>query len=888
VLLNSGDAVGRYVVLAPAGTGGMGEVYKARDTRLNRIVALKVIGTGGGARSDLAQRFASEARAIAALNHPHICALYDTGCHDNQEFLVLEYLEGETLAQRLKRGPLSSRELLLYAIQIAEGLDYAHRQGVVHRDLKPSNVLLTKSAGAKLLDFGLAKLRTTTSHFDSISGLATKPLQITTEGAIVGTLHYLAPERLEGREADARSDVFAFGAILYEMITGRKPFEEKSQARLIAAILSDEPAPLQPPPGMPSALQWVVQTCLAKEPDARWQSMGDVARVLKGVPDTAPHAEPSPVPRRKRAFWMAVAFMAVAGVAAATGWLLRSLVSDPHRTRAAIMLSVLPPTDHAFALTESTVKNAQFAVAPDGQTIAFVARAGRVQQLWIRELSRPEPRMLPGTEGASFPFWSPDSRFIGFFADKSLKKVGLDGRSPITICQALNGRGATWHEDGTIVFSPENSTPLYRVSAASGNPAPLTALANGHLAHRWPQFLTGARVLFFVRSADPDLEGIYVTSLAQPDELRRVRANASSGLYASGRLLYVLDGALVAQPIDESTLTLSGEATPLGLRVSVSSALNPAVSVSTQGVLATWSSTGNLSELVWYDRQGQRLGTEGPADQYVDFRLSPDDRRLALSRVDRATNMPDVFVRDLGTSALNSVSSSRQTDATPIWSPDGGRLVFRSNRRGLHDLFERPSHGGGEDRLLYSSGFGMYPTDWSSERGAILFHFLARSTKHDIWILDPSRGSAEPLHQTPADEAQGQLAQGGRLAYVSDESGEMNVYVRALNESTGPINVSVDGGFDPRWRADGRELFFLSSNGTLMAADVTTEGPPQVLSRKKLFNTGIQEPTRPYLSNFAVTKDGRRFLINVPTEPPGSAPITVTLDWLSTVSSGSR
>ena len=540
-------------------------------------------------------------------------------------------------------------------------------------------------------------------------------------------------------------------------------------------------------------------------------------------------------------------------------------------------------------MSESSVRSAQFAVSPDGRAVVFVGAGDGGYQLWIRDLGRPEPRSIPGTSGASYPFWSADGHFVGFFADHFLKKVGLTGRPAQIICTAQNGRGGAWREDGTIVFSGDVATALFRTDANGVGPVALTRLAAGHLTHRWPQFLPDGRVLFFVRSKDINVQGIYVTSLATPQELHQVRATGSSGVYAADRLLFVVDGELVAQPMDLNTLRLSGEAVPVGLKVSVSSSNSSAVSAAGRDVLATWSSAGAMSELIWFDRNGRQLGKAGSPDRYVDFRLSPDDKRLAVSRVDPHSNMADLAVMDLERDgALTALSSSSQTDASPVWSPDGERLVFRSNRRGVHDLFERPSRGGGDDVFLYSAGFGMYPTDWSADGNTIVFHGLSKSTKHDIWAFDRAHRATTPLVQTPNDEAQGQLAPGNRLAYTSNESGTLQVLVRSLQANTGTTNVSVNGGFDPRWRADGRELFFISTDGTMMAVDVPLDDPIRPSPARQLFPTAFREASPPYLSGFVVTRDGQRFLLSKSIQPLGTAPITVTLEWLNRLGAADR
>jgi Tol biopolymer transport system component len=671
------------------------------------------------------------------------------------------------------------------------------------------------------------------------------------------------------------------------MMTGRKVFDESTQARVIAAILASDPARLRRPPNAPARLWWVMQHCLQRAPGDRWRSMGDVAKVLKDIASEGVEAPPPRQHERRRNAAFRTISAGLIGIALLGSWFAWSRAGGRSGPRPAVVASILPPPQTTFALT---ARSAQLALAPDGRSIAFIARAGGLQQLWIRDLGAQDARPLAGTTGASFPFWSPDGRWIGFFAGNGLRKVGLTGRPPVTICEALTGRGGTWVDNETIVFSPDNSTGLRKVSAAGGTPEPLTSLEPGHLSHRWPQALPGGNLLFFVRSADAVQQGLYVTSLAQPARPRRLRSAASSAVYASGALLYVIDGQLVAQAFDPSSLTLSGDATPLGVRVTVASTLNPALSASTTGALAAWHNVADSSDLVWHDRGGNRLGTAGSSDRYVDFRLSPDERRLAVSRVDAKTDTVDLVVFDLlNRAAPTSLSSSPQTDASPVWSPDGQRLVFRSNRQGVHDLFERPANGGGADRLLYSLGLGIYPTDWSAERDVILFHALGQKTRHDIWMVSPSApGRAQALYHTPAEEVQAQLGPGGRLAYASDESGVMNVYVRNVDDAAGPVNVSVDGGVDPRWRADGRELFFISPDGSLMSTEVSAAGPLRVMRTTRLFKTSIAPASPPYLSHYGVTRDGARFLIHVPFQPTNVSPLTLMIDWPSALSDRPR
>ena len=549
--------------------------------------------------------------------------------------------------------------------------------------------------------------------------------------------------------------------------------------------------------------------------------------------------------------------------------------------------AVLPPRGSAFALTDSTVKSAQFAVAPDGRSLVFVATTAGVRALWLQELRSTGARLLPGTSGASYPFWSPDGQFVGFFADGFLKKVSLAGRSPQIVCRAENGRGGAWSSDDRIVFAADAAVvALDRECDRRG----------AQSVHRKGCDITsrtaGRRCCL---TATCCCSSEATTRVCEVYTSRRSRARTSCVSFApptravqaaAGQLLFVLEGELVAQPLNPDTLQLSGEAVPLGLKVSTSSTMISPVSASRGDVLATWSSGDDLSELVWFDRRGTRSGTAGPPDHYVDFRLAPDERRVALARVDRASNTADLGMLDLGRNFVTALTSSSQTDASPIWSSAGDRLVFRSNRRGLHELFERPALDGGGERLLHSTTVGMYPTDWSPDGRTILFHVLDPATEHDIWRLDVATRAAEPLLNSKDDEAQGQLAHGGRLAYTSDASGQLQVYVRLVDSKGLAHNVSTKGGFDPRWRADGRELFFVSPDGMMMAADISSDGLPA--TPRELFRTEIQPTSAPYLSDFVVTKDGGRFLVKVPIEPPGARPITVTLNWLERLHGGAR
>ncbi|MGH9310074.1 MAG: protein kinase domain-containing protein [Vicinamibacterales bacterium] len=885
-----GDRIGRYEVVARAGSGGMGEVYKARDEQLNRFVALKVIAVGLGDRAEFRQRFTGEARAIAALNHPHICSLYDVGHHGDDDYLVLEYLEGETLATRLANGRLPLPELLGVAIEMADALDYAHRRGVIHRDLKPANVLLTRAGGAKLLDFGLAALRgAAAAGADAASGLTTKPVPLTAEGSFVGTLHYLAPERMDGREADARSDIFAFGAILYEMATGKRAFNEPSQARLIAAILAHDPPPIETIPATPPDLQWIVQNCLAKNPDDRWQSVADISRVLRRLA-RAPTAPAAGAARSRVSGWKWVAAAAIAGAALVAALAMRGLTDrtpggDAAEDSGGVVTFPVAPPSGGFGLTDSSVKSAQFALSPDGRVLAFVA-GEPVARLWLRTLDALEPHALPGTSGASYPFWSPDGRYIGFFAEERLKRIRVPGGPVETICEATNGRGGTWSRDNEIIFSPGTEHPLLRVRAAGASmPAPFLQLAPDQTAgHRWPQFLPdGRRLLFYVRSQDVAVQGIYVAPLDGSAKPRRLRAAATNGLYVKEMLLFVLDGVLMAERLNPESLNPEGEPISLGLPVGTSSSFYSAFSA-TDNVIATWSGE-STSELTWFDRKGKPMGTAVGRGHHIDFRLSPDEQRLAFSRVDPGGNTPDLWVVDLARDAASRVGSSSATDASPVWSPDGRNIVFRSNRAKAHALYSRPASQYGDDQLLYSAAHGMYPTDWSPDRSLILYHSRQPLTGIDIQAYDTVTRSVIPIVRTPLDEAQGQLGPAGLVAYTSDEPDGLNVFIRR-QQGGDFVRVSTKGGFDPRWRGDGRELFYIAHDGQMMSAEIS-HSPLNVIRTSRLFLTSVRPLGSPFSSDYVVSRDGQRFLIKQRLVLPESHPIAITIDWTRKLS-GSR
>jgi Tol biopolymer transport system component len=832
------------------------------------------------ASAESRQRFEREAKTISQLSHPHICALYDVGHEGETEYLVLEYLEGETLSDRLGKGVLPIDQVLRYGCEIADALDKAHRQGIVHRDLKPGNVMMTKS-GVKLLDFGLAKAVAPAAP----QQLTSFPTALTQEGTILGTFQYMAPEQLEGREADARTDIFAFGCVLYEMATGHKAFSGKSQASLISSIMSSEPAAISTlVPIAPPAFDRVVRTCLAKDPDDRWQSAGDVAKELKWVAEGSREeiAARRPAPRRQRLAWGAFAVAALAALVLGV-LVARQRPEAPRLFRS----SILPPENTRFDFRSSPM-----AVSPDGQQIAFVAQpAEGARQLWLRAFDALEARPLVGTEGANRPFWSPDSRFLGFFAGGKLKKIAVSGGSPQTLCEAPSGRGGTWNRDGMILFVPSTGERVYRVADSGGTASPVTRIdeSGGEVGHTWPFFLPDGRHFLFVSYAAraPRLEDASSVFLASLDSNERrllfhARSNVAyvpmSPAASHGHLLFWQSGALLARPFDAKRLRLTGEAFPVAEQVRFVGASGAAIfSVSENGVLAYQASPhGELSQLLWFDRSGKQLEAVGPAADYFHPRLSHDGRRVAVAIIDPQTANSDIWVYDLGRRVSTRLTFGPGVNIFPVWSPDDERIVFDSNRKGFHNLYQRAVSGTGQDELLLSSATHKFPTDWSAVTGLIAFFTTLPAA--DIWTLSVADRKATPFLATPFQEGSPQFSPDGRwLAYGSTESGTPEVFVQTFPASGGKWQISTAGGFYPRWRRDGKELYYVAPDGELMAVEVApgsgfAAGKPKPLfrTRIKVFDIGFQ---------YDVSPDGSRFLINTLDENAATSSITVVQNW---------
>lgn len=879
--LPPGSRLGRYEVVAHIGSGGMGEVYRARDLHLDRAVALKTIAPAYAPDPSAQPRFERERRLMATLEHPHICRLLDAGREAGVDFLAMELLEGESLAARLRRGPLPVPAAIGCAIEIADALAYAHRHAIVHRDLKPANVFLTPT-GARVLDFGLAKLRPAVSAPGASAAAQgdTVPLDGTRAGTLLGSASYMAPERLEGQDADPRTDIFGFGLILYEMLTGRPAFAARSAAALIAAILSSDPPPLGLAHPKAPDLEWIVRRCLEKDPDRRWQSMGDVQAVLRRLASHDPEGGlPAQSGARRLYLVLVAAALLLAGSAAGLGWLLAGRQAAPP-TSAPLAFTINPPIGGAFTPTEGSLRTAQLALSPDGGSLAFVAAGpDRIPRLWVRRFSAVLPQPLPGTEDATFPFWSPDGRHLGFFSRGFLRTIDLEGGPPRQLAPAGNGRGGSWNETGGILFAPDTTGPLRLVDTAGGNARDATVLdaARGENSHRWPTFLPdGRRFLFFVHSPtrQEQHDGIYLASVNGGAAKLLVRSDAGGVLQPPDRLLFVENGTLLAMRFDADSVAPVERPSAMADGVGVSSNLYAAVSVSGAGTIA-YASTAMISDLVWFDRRGQ-TETLAAIGQHVDFRLSPDGTAVAIAEVDRDANRADIFVMNLSRPGpKRRITDEPATDASPVWSPDGRRLVFRSNRELVHDLYLTPALSGPQ-QLFFRSADAKYPTSWSGAAELIAFHADHDISKWDVHVVSTRTGGAAPILDSKFDEVQGQFSPDGRwLAYTSNETREFEVYVREWPSGT-TEPVSVNGGSDPRWRSDGRELFYITPAGRLMAVGLDYRaGRLQSSQPKALFEVGEAEVTPPYTSIYDVSADGQRFLVRVPRQDVATTPLTV-------------
>jgi len=877
--LSPNTKLGPYEIVAPLGAGGMGEVYRARDTRLGREVAVKVLPEHLLQSEQAHQRFEREARSASGLNHPNICAVYDIGTHEGASYLVMELLEGETLAERLVRGPMPMEELLAVAIPLADALDRAHGSGLVHRDLKPGNVMLTPT-GAKLLDFGLAKGLDVSAPGDS-AATPTMTSPLTTAGMIIGTFQYMAPEQLEGQEADVRSDLWAFGSILYEMATGRRAFDGKTQASLIASILKEEPPPIPAvATGASPAFDHIVRRALAKQPDDRWQSARDLGAELRWVQsgaaeDAQPGRQTAAGGAAKIPAW-SWAVAALLGVALFVGgWLLHQ--PEPPPPPEVLRASVVLPSG-----TQLDSDNRSIALSPDGSVLAYAARLDSGGSgIWLRRLDSDVSQQLAGTEGASYPFWSPDGGHLGFFANGKLRKMPATGGTAVTVCDAADGRGASWGADEIIVFAPEAFGPLMKVAAGGGNPTPISAEERPDFTHRNPHFLPdGKRVLFYLgaSSSNHEDDGIYSLDLAT-GETSRVLAVRSEGLFVEpGYLAFVREGNLVVQPIDRNTLELSGEPVPLAEEVQFNSfRFAGTFTFARNGLLLHRSGSVQAeSQLTWFDFDGNELGQVGePALFWLFPDISPDGRRLAVT-VRRDDGKSNLWIYDLERGVGSRFTFGEEAGLVPKWSPDGSQLAFGN---GSGQILVKAADGLSQKRLVRDFASNGFATDWTPDGEQLIVWTQDAEYGGELGLLPlDGKGERQPLISTPATEFYGRLSPDGKwLAIISDASGSPELYVYSFPDAGGKWQVSSGGAGAYNWMPDGTGLVYQDLQQNLLRVPIVTSARGlSIGAAEALFGGRFGELAA---TTWDVAPDGRRLLIAVPVNSGAAPTLNLVSNW---------
>ncbi|HEX6159507.1 MAG TPA: protein kinase, partial [Thermoanaerobaculia bacterium] len=789
----------------------MGEVYKARDTRLDRTVALKVLPAHLSSDEELRRRFEMEARAISAISHPNICTLFDIGQHEGQEFLVMEYLQGETLAERLTHGALPLEDVIRIGTEVADALEKAHRQGIIHRDLKPSNIVLTRS-GAKLLDFGLAKWMPSEGTLLGGNNEVTERQPLTTQGTLLGTIPYMAPEQLEAKPIDRRTDIFAFGAVLYEMATGQRAFNANSNASLIAAIMREDP----PPPSRlrdltPHGLDSIIRTCLLKEPDDRFQSAHDVKLALEMV--AGGPMEPRAERRKRSRLWP----MVLGALALAMMLLAAALWPKKEAARAPYRFGVHPPNGSTFP---SLGEGGGFALSPDGRQLVFEATTpdGRTY-LWLRTLDDDEPKMLAGTEGGEYPFWSPDARTVAFFADGKLKRHDLPDGPTQTICDAPAGRGGAWSKGDVILFSPASTGGLHRVEPNGGTPRPVTTPDDETYSHRWPVFLDEQRFLFTVQGKQASKVGVYAASLDAKEKTRILASPLSVAFAPPDRLYHVRDHVLVQQRYDVEENTLEGEAQLVADEIYFYSDRGyvPATVAANGTVAYRRNGLANM-RIAWHDREGRRLAAFSEMGEYEGITISPDGSRVAFGYFDPKESLNHIAIASMSNSIPRRFTFTRGNQYSPVWSPDMTRLVFSDDAGGVDMLTAKPLAGTGNERkLIDRPGTPIYPLSWSPDGTTVLYRAEDAKGGYDVEAVQVG-GKAVHYLDGPNDETHAQFSPDGRfVAYTSTESERPEVYVQPYPATGAKWQVSTSGGEQPRWRRDGKELFYIAPDRRLMS-----------------------------------------------------------------------
>jgi Tol biopolymer transport system component/tRNA A-37 threonylcarbamoyl transferase component Bud32 len=869
-----GSSLSQYEITALLGEGGMGTVYRARDKKLKRDVAIKILPDEFARDPDRVERFQREAEALASLSHTNIAAIHDLQEAGDTTFLVLELVEGDTLDQLLKkRGPLPLPDALAKAQQMCSALEAAHDKGIVHRDLKPANVKIAPNGTLKLLDFGIASMR------DPMDGSVdahtmTRSRISTLSGNVMGTPAYMAPEQVLGEALDSHTDIWAFGCVLYELLTGTAPFRGATIADTFAAIVGADPDWRRLPAATPTAIRALLRQCLQKDRRRRLAHIAD-ARIW--IDDTI--ANPAPASdgvvagggaRPRRWWWAGWATAALA--AAALGVVTAYYSSQPPAPQLRVQINT-PAMSDGFSL----------ALSPDARRLVFPVAGGGKAQLWMRALDSLNAAPLPGTDGATFPFWSPNGASVGFFADGQLKRADIVGGVPVVLVRTPLGRGATWNQNDIIVYAPSGTGPLFKIPATGGEPVAVTKVEAGHMSHRFPQFLPdGEHFIFFAAGSSP---GIYVGSLSGGPAKRILNTEASGVVTASGFLFFVREGALFAQRFDLTTHELRDQPVPVAEQVAVDSGAFLGGFTAQAGVVAfRTGGAGGRRQLTWFDRTGKIVDTVGAPDTAVltGAEVSPDGRRVAVNRL--LNGNLDIWLIELTKGALSRLTFDPTLDAWPHWTPDGERIVYSSNVKGNYNLYERSASGGGSSRLLVDSDQAKIPQDVSPDGQLLIYASLDPQSAFDLWTL-PLSGASTPtvFLKTPFQESDAQFSPDGRwVAYHSNESGRYEVYVQPLNEQQGRIQVSTGGGAQPRWRRDTKEIFYVSLDSRIMAASVT----PAASGNGLEFGTpgplfAVDITGGPILLNntqhYWASRDGQRFLINVSIDP--TPPITLLYNW---------
>ena len=885
--LAQGTRLGPYEIVAPLGAGGMGEVWRGKDTRLGRDVAIKILPAGFAQNEQFRARFEREAKTISSLNHPSICTLFDVGYENDTHFLVMELIEGESLADRLTKGPLPPDQVLRYGSQIADALDRAHRQGIIHRDLKPGNVMLTKS-GAKLLDFGLAHSSAEAAPIQGMTAMATHAKPLTEEGMILGTFQYMAPEQLDGADADVRTDIFALGALLYEMATGKRAFQGSSRTSLIAAIVSSQPEPIsQVIPMSPPALDHIVRKCLEKDPDDRWQSAHDVASELRWISEAGSQAGvAAPVTLRRktreRLAWALAATFAVLAIVAAVAWtrnqpkpaeLFRATLEPPPDT-------VLLPFDFLGV-----------ALSPDGRRLAFAANmsSGR-RHLWIRDLSSMTATRLPETAGASYPFWSPDGRRLAFFADGKLKTIDLRGGSPKVLADAPSGRGGSWGSSDVILYAPNIRSPIQSIPAAGGKPKPVTRFdEQKEVTNRWPQFQPDGKHFFYVsrfkRAAEGDVGRLMLASLDSTEASVLIEESTNAQYVEPGYVLFGRRNDLYAWQFDLSELKLIGQPAPVqNEKISLWEPKNLLIySASDDGTVVYLPEIVRKSSLKWVGRDGRVLGDLGTPGFNVTPRISPDGTKVAVAIGDTSGDVTNMWILDLQYDRRFRITQKSGSFFSPFWTRDSKKLAFICQPKAVQDICTKSLVAAGDVELLYESPHFKMPGAWSLDGRSFYFAEQNPETNDDLMVVDTSDSKKQPrvILRTPFEESVPQLSPDGQwLAYVSTESGSAEVYVRPASGSFEQWQLSNGGGAQPRWSRGGRELMYAALDGNVMSVSITSDPVFRPGVPKALFK--LPEPPDRDTPIFEdVTADGERILLNVPTTARSSVTFHVVLNWTS-------